>query len=61
MRYTHAKGFIDRESFVAQYIAISVFTIGAASSLGLDDLLATFAAGKSRASYYSCLHKLNES
>lgn len=45
MKFTHKKGFIDRESFVAQYIAISIFTIGAASTLGLDDLLATFAAG----------------
>jgi NhaP-type Na+/H+ or K+/H+ antiporter len=46
MKYTHKKGFIDRESFVAQYLALSFLTIGICSSLGVDDLLAAFAAGK---------------
>lgn len=45
MRISHRKGLIDRESFVAQYIALAIFTIGIASSLGTDDLLAAFAAG----------------
>ncbi|KAJ3794738.1 Sodium/hydrogen exchanger family-domain-containing protein [Lentinula aff. detonsa] len=39
------KGFIDRESYVAQYIAMSFFTIGVAHTIGSDDLLAAFAAG----------------
>ncbi|KAJ4468221.1 Sodium/hydrogen exchanger [Lentinula aciculospora] len=39
------RGFIDRESYVAQYIAMSFFTIGIAHTIGSDDLLAAFAAG----------------
>ncbi|KAG8213688.1 Sodium/hydrogen exchanger family-domain-containing protein [Butyriboletus roseoflavus] len=45
MKFSHRKGFIDRESFIAQYLALSIFTIGVASSIGVDDLLASFAAG----------------
>ncbi len=39
------KGFLDRESYVAQYFALALFTVGATNSLGNDDLLAAFAAG----------------
>ncbi|KAI9572176.1 Cation/H+ exchanger [Boletus coccyginus] len=46
MKLSHRKGFIDRESFIAQYLALSIFTIGVASSIGVDDLLAAFAAGQ---------------
>ncbi|KAH7912396.1 Sodium/hydrogen exchanger family-domain-containing protein [Hygrophoropsis aurantiaca] len=45
MKLSHRKGFIDRESYVSQYIALSIFTIGVASTIGADDLLAAFAAG----------------
>jgi sodium/hydrogen antiporter len=45
MKYTHRKGYIDRESYVAQYIALAFFTIGVCSTLGSDDLLGAFAAG----------------
>ncbi|KAJ6468349.1 Sodium/hydrogen exchanger family-domain-containing protein [Mycena sanguinolenta] len=45
MRVSHHRGFIDRESFVAQYLALALFTIGIASTLGTDDLLAAFACG----------------
>ncbi|TDL26287.1 hypothetical protein BD410DRAFT_784373 [Rickenella mellea] len=45
MKISHRKGLIDRESFVAQYLALAIFTIGVASSIGTDDLLAAFAAG----------------
>ncbi|KAF8135715.1 Cation/H+ exchanger, partial [Boletus edulis] len=45
MKISHRKGFIDRESYIAQYLALSIFTIGVASSIGVDDLLASFAAG----------------
>ena len=45
MKYSHRMGFIDRESYVAQYLALSLFTIGIASTIGSDDLLAAFAAG----------------
>lgn len=45
MKFSHRKGFIDRESYVAQYLALTLFTIGIVSSIGSDDLLAAFAAG----------------
>jgi len=45
MKLSHKRGFIDRESFVAQYLALAIFTIGVASTIGVDDLLAAFAAG----------------
>ncbi|KAG1730025.1 Cation/H+ exchanger [Suillus lakei] len=45
MRISHDKGFIDRESYIAQYLALSIFTVGVASTIGADDLLAAFAAG----------------
>jgi sodium/hydrogen antiporter len=37
---------MDRDSYIAQYIALALFTVGATNSLGNDDLLAAFAAGK---------------
>jgi sodium/hydrogen antiporter len=46
MQYTHRKGFIDRESYVAQYLALTLLTIGIADLIGTDDLLAAFAAGE---------------
>ncbi|KAF6761181.1 Sodium/hydrogen exchanger family-domain-containing protein [Ephemerocybe angulata] len=45
MKFSHSKGFIDRESYVAQYLALAVFITGLVKSLGSDDLLAAFAAG----------------
>ncbi len=45
LRFAHMKGFLDRESYVAQYFALALFTVGATNSLGNDDLLAAFAAG----------------
>ncbi|KAK0480482.1 Cation/H+ exchanger [Armillaria luteobubalina] len=45
MRISLRKGFIDRQSYVAQYLAMAFFTIGIASTIGSDDLLAAFAAG----------------
>jgi NhaP-type Na+/H+ or K+/H+ antiporter len=45
LRFAHQRGFLDRESYVAQYIALALFTVGATNSLGNDDLLAAFAAG----------------
>ncbi|KAI0276383.1 Sodium/hydrogen exchanger family-domain-containing protein [Russula aff. rugulosa BPL654] len=40
LRFAHQRGFLDRESYVAQYIALALFTVGATNSLGNDDLLA---------------------
>ena len=45
MKFAYRKGLIDRESYVAQYLALALFTIGVVSTLGSDDLLAAFAAG----------------
>lgn len=45
IKFSHRKGFIDRESYVAQYLALAVFTTGFISTIGGDDLLAAFAAG----------------
>lgn len=50
MRFTHAKGLIDRESFIAQYLALAFLTIGICSILGTDDLLGAFAAGANNSS-----------
>jgi hypothetical protein len=48
MKFSHRRGFIDRESYVAQYLALAVFTTGIVRTIGSDDLLAAFAAGKYR-------------
>ncbi|KAJ7479018.1 Sodium/hydrogen exchanger family-domain-containing protein [Mycena latifolia] len=45
MKVSHKRGYIDRESYVAQYLALALFTIGVASTIGSDDLLAAFACG----------------
>lgn len=46
MKFSHHKGFIDRESYVAQYLALAIFVTGLVSTIGSDDLLAVFAAGR---------------
>lgn len=46
MKYAHRVGLIDRESYVAQYLALAVFITGLVSTIGSDDLLAAFAAGE---------------
>ncbi|KAH8113934.1 Sodium/hydrogen exchanger [Phellopilus nigrolimitatus] len=45
MKASYHKGIIGRESFVVQYLAFAILTIGIASTIGTDDLLASFAAG----------------
>ncbi|KAI9461270.1 Sodium/hydrogen exchanger family-domain-containing protein [Lactarius psammicola] len=45
LRFSQKRGFIDRESYIAQFISLALFTAGATNSLGNDDLLAAFAAG----------------
>lgn len=42
---SYHKGLADHQSFVVQYLVLALFTAGVASSLGMDDLLAAFAAG----------------
>ena len=46
LKMAQRNGLIDRESYVAQYLALALFTIGVARTLGSDDLLAAFAAGQ---------------
>ncbi|KAI0744989.1 Sodium/hydrogen exchanger family-domain-containing protein [Earliella scabrosa] len=36
MKVSHRKGFIDRESYVTQYLALTLFTIGAQHSIGTE-------------------------
>ncbi|KAI9442364.1 Sodium/hydrogen exchanger family-domain-containing protein [Lactarius indigo] len=45
LRFSQEKGFLDRESYIAQFISLALFTAGATNSLGNDDLLVAFAAG----------------
>ncbi|KAF8161053.1 Sodium/hydrogen exchanger [Crassisporium funariophilum] len=45
IKFSNKQGFIDRESYVAQYLALAIFITGIVSTLGSDDLLAAFAAG----------------
>ncbi|KDR75937.1 hypothetical protein GALMADRAFT_248743 [Galerina marginata CBS 339.88] len=45
MKFSHRRGYIDRESYVAQYLALAIFITGVVSTIGSDDLLAAFSAG----------------
>ncbi|KAG1862573.1 Cation/H+ exchanger [Suillus subalutaceus] len=45
MNVSHKQGFINHGSYIAQYLALPIFTMGIASTIGADDLLAAFAAG----------------
>jgi sodium/hydrogen antiporter len=45
MKFCERKDLIDRQSYVAQYVSLAMFTIGITTLLGSDDLLAAFACG----------------
>ncbi|ESK96445.1 hypothetical protein Moror_6953 [Moniliophthora roreri MCA 2997] len=45
MKLSHKKGFINKEAYLAQQLALALLTMGVASTIGSDDLLAAFAAG----------------
>lgn len=45
MKFSRERGYINRESYVAQYLALAIFITGVVSTVGSDDLLAAFAAG----------------
>ncbi|KAG2043621.1 Cation/H+ exchanger [Suillus americanus] len=45
MNISHKQGFLNHRSYIAQYLALPIFTMGIASTIGADDLLAAFAAG----------------
>ncbi|KAF8993685.1 Sodium/hydrogen exchanger [Cyathus striatus] len=38
MKFSHKRGFIDRESFVAQYLALAIFVTGVVSTIGRNAL-----------------------
>jgi hypothetical protein len=46
MKLSYGRGYIDRESYVVQYLALALFTAGVVATIGSDDLLAAFAAGQ---------------
>ncbi|KAH9949860.1 Sodium/hydrogen exchanger family-domain-containing protein [Amylocystis lapponica] len=45
MKFCERKDLIDRQSYVAQYVSLAMFTIGVNTLLGSDDLLAAFSCG----------------
>jgi len=45
IKLSYKRGYIDRESYVVQYLALALFTSGVVATIGSDDLLAAFAAG----------------
>ncbi|KAH9899926.1 Cation/H+ exchanger [Cubamyces lactineus] len=45
LRLSRQKGYIGHDSYVVQYLALALLTIGVTRTLGSDDLLAAFAAG----------------
>ncbi|KAH8914409.1 hypothetical protein BT69DRAFT_1072036 [Atractiella rhizophila] len=45
MKFSKRRGLIDRESMVAMYVALALFTTGVTTLAGSDDLLASFACG----------------
>jgi hypothetical protein len=45
MKFCERKQLIDRQSYIAQYVSLALFTIGVCTLLGSDDLLAAFACG----------------
>ena len=45
MKISYEHKFIDRQSYVAQYLALAFLTTGIVSTIGSDDLLAAFACG----------------
>ena len=45
MKFCQRHDLIDRQSYVAQYVSLAIFTIGVCTLIGADDLLAAFACG----------------
>ncbi|KAL5524668.1 hypothetical protein ACEPAF_9813 [Sanghuangporus sanghuang] len=45
MKFCERKDLIDRQSYVAQYVALAMLVIGVTTMLGSDDLLAAFSCG----------------
>ncbi|KAG6809388.1 hypothetical protein H0H92_000457 [Tricholoma furcatifolium] len=45
MKFCQGRNLVDRHSYVAQYIALSMLALGAAAVLGVDDHLTVFVCG----------------
>ncbi|QRW16577.1 Sodium/hydrogen exchanger family [Rhizoctonia solani] len=45
LQRAEARGFIDRSSYIGQYLSLTILSLGTTAILGGDDLLAAFAAG----------------
>ncbi|KAG0708104.1 Cation/H+ exchanger [Suillus ampliporus] len=45
MKFCQRNDFVDRQSYIAQYISLALLTIGVMTILGSDDLLAAFSCG----------------
>ncbi|EJD39934.1 hypothetical protein AURDEDRAFT_116008 [Auricularia subglabra TFB-10046 SS5] len=45
MKFCERKELIDRQSYVAQYVSLAMFSNGVTTLIGSDDLLAAFASG----------------
>lgn len=46
MKFLYARDLLDPQSYPAQFVALALLTGGLVSTLGSDDLLAAFAAGR---------------
>jgi hypothetical protein len=45
MQFAERRNYIDRQSFVAQYVSLALLSTGGTVLLGSDDLLSAFACG----------------
>ncbi|KAF2435872.1 Sodium/hydrogen exchanger [Tothia fuscella] len=45
LHYSDDKGYVGRPSYVAFYLLLALFSVGVASTLGVDDFLVAFSAG----------------
>ncbi|KAL0067182.1 hypothetical protein AAF712_005752 [Marasmius tenuissimus] len=45
MKLSLKRGYVDKESYLALLLALALLTMGIATTIGTDDLLASFAAG----------------
>jgi len=45
LKFAKRREFIDRESMIAMYVSLAIFTTAVTTLAGSDDLLAAFACG----------------
>jgi NhaP-type Na+/H+ or K+/H+ antiporter len=61
LRFCDAKGYVGRASYLVFYLLLAVFSIGVASTLGVDDFLFAFSAGATFSSDGWFSHKTSSS